>query len=57
MNRKEMIGLVEKQTVYDAKTVRIDRNGFVTAKHDPDKQPGCDSIRRIVCHVSQLDRL
>lgn len=57
MNRKDMIALVDRQTVYDAKTVKIDRNGFISAKYDPDKQPGCDSIRRIVCHVSQLDRL
>lgn len=52
--RQAIIAQVEASNAYDAATVKIHRDGMVSAKRDPNKAPGCLPGRFYVGHADDL---
>ena len=44
--RTRIVKLIDENSNYDAKTIRIHADGRITATVDPDKAPGCDCWTR-----------
>lgn len=53
-NRIRIVKMIDANTSYDARTVRISSDGSISAKLDPDKQPGCHDTRLLVCNAADF---
>lgn len=54
LDRMQICKYLDEETDFNQQTLKIGRNGEVTACRDPDKRPGCSTARVFVGWVYEL---